>query len=147
MQRSMFAKLVMATLPLALGGLTYVAFRTDSLLMFQWFAAIGLGAPVWHFREAAAAFRPPGADVLLFSAPNGLWLLSYCMIQSLIWRDRPRTGGLLWVCILYVVAVGSEIFQLLGLLSGRFDIRDLAAYTVAALLGVLLLTSGRTRHV
>lgn len=114
--------------------------------MFQWFSAIGLAEAVFRFREFAGAYRSGVPDVVVFSAPSGLWLLSYCFGLSLIWPHRSRRSGLAWVALLYAVVTSGEFLQLARVLPGTFDWTDVALCTAAALLGSFFLTCRRTCH-
>jgi len=137
-------KPLVVTLPVLAGGLIYVAFRSEHLLMFQWFTAIGLAEPVFRFRKFAGVYRSWVPDTVVFSAPSGLWLLSYSLALSLIWPDRSRRNAVVWVALLYAIVTSSEFLQLAGILPGTFDWVDIAFCTGAALLGTFFLTSRRT---
>jgi hypothetical protein len=124
----------LASLLLISGGVIYLAFRPEYLVMFQWVAFFGLGDAVLWLREFAAPYRSRVPSLLVFAAPNGMWLLSYCLFLSLIWSDRSTTGHFVaWMLLLYGSAVSSELLQLLGVLPGTFDWADVGFYTAAIL--------------
>jgi hypothetical protein len=138
---------LLAVLPVFIGGLTYAMFRSSHLAMFGWFDAFGLRPTVLYLREIGSPYRSRLPDLFLFSLPNGLWLLSYCLLLCLVWRDGARRVGMAWVGTLYALAIGSECLQFAGLLRGTFDWTDVAAYTASGMAGVLLLNSERSCHV
>jgi hypothetical protein len=142
----MLWKSLITALPLVAGGLIYAAFRVEHLLMFQWFTAIGLGGSVLNLREFVGAYRHRLPDALVFCVPNGMWLLSYCLALSLLWRDRPRSKAMAWIIALYALATSSEFLQFAGILPGTFDWGDIAAYSGGALLGCLPLILRRSSH-
>lgn len=118
-------------LPFGVGGLIYVLFRAQHLLMFQWFEAMGLGATV----QAARAFAAPHAHQLpgwvLYSLPDGAWVYAATAANALIWRDAPGLSRTFWVWACASIAIGGEIAQLSGAVPGVFDPIDLLAYLVA----------------
>jgi hypothetical protein len=69
-----------------------VVFRAEHLLMFQWFTSLGLGGAVLRFRQLAGAYRPGLPNMLVFCAPNGMWLLSYCLALSALARSSLQQG-------------------------------------------------------
>lgn len=117
-------------LPLFVGGSTYVLYRPRSLLMFEWFDAMGLGAAIDAARELARGLLVP--DVILFSLPNALWLYAFVYLIRRLW---PSGLGALWVVAPVLLGVGAELGQLVGVVPGTFDILDFSTSVVAVALG------------
>jgi hypothetical protein len=115
--------------PLFLGGAVYVLFRPRSLLMFDWFDAVGLGAAIDGARALASGLAVP--DVILFSLPNALWLYAFAFVIRRLW---PSGIGALWVVAPVLLGVGAELGQLVGLVPGTFDILDFSTSVVAVAL-------------
>jgi len=111
--------------------------------MFRWFDAVALNPTVLYLRDIGSGYRSRLPDLILFSLPNGLWLLSYSLLLCFVWRDGARRVGIVWVCTLYALAIGSECLQFAGLLRGTFDWADVAAYTASGMVGAILLNSKR----
>ena len=83
-------------LTLLIGGLIYIAFRTDSLLMFKWFSALSLDNIINELRLTTMKLSPSLPNWFLYSLPDGLWIFSYVALIMTIWRNeinriRPRT--------------------------------------------------------
>jgi len=123
--------LLHAALPMLVGGLIYVLFRTPHLLMFQWFETLGIDGPI----AAARVHTMPLADSLpewiRFSVPDGSWVWSATATMSLIWHDKGGWGRWFWISLGAAIAIGSELIQLYPPMPGVFDPVDLVAYAVA----------------
>jgi hypothetical protein len=64
--------------------------------------------------------------VLIYSAPDLLWTLSFCLIFSSIWKTSSRKYY--WMLLPLILGLSSEIGQVLGWVPGTFDSVDLLAY-------------------
>lgn len=137
-------RIVISLVPIVLGGLIYLVFRPMNLIMFSWVSGIGGDELLQWVRILA---NPVGArlpDSVLFAVPNGLWLLSYFLLLGVIWTDEllPFLG---WSLLLYGAALVTEFLQLDGIMHGTFDLLDLAAYTVAMIMGAMVFHMSRLR--
>ena len=92
-------------LTLIIGGLIYILFRTDSLVMFKWFAALSLDKPIEYLRDSTLTVKNHLPDWFLFSLPDGLWIFSY---------------------------ITFELGQLFNIVPGTFDAIDLIFYIAGA---------------
>jgi hypothetical protein len=119
-------------LPLSCGGSIYVLFRPRTLVMFDWFDAMGLGALFDSLRNAASSVALP--DVVLFSLPNALWLYAFVYLIRRLW---PSGMGALWVVAPVLLGVGAEFGQLVGLVPGTFDLLDFSTSVVAVALALV----------
>ena len=84
------------------------------------------------------AFLP---DWLLFSLPDGLWVFSYVSLILLLWDNRLNGYNSFWVFLIPFLAIASEFGQLLGFVSGTFDITDLIFYILGTTLPIILYTN------
>lgn len=116
------------------GGLIYLLFRTSTLTMFSWLKYFGLSETVNGFRNSTLAFGDKLPDWILLSLPDGLWVFSYVCLMLLVWHNSLNNKTFLWVLFAPLLAISSELGQLLGLIPGTFDIVDLILY----LLGMTL---------
>ena len=107
---------------LLIGGLIYVLFRTSSLLMFSWYKTIGLGGILKGLRKSTIP------EWILFSLPDGLWIFSYVSLILLIWKNSVSLKNIFWILIIPILAIGSELGQFFGVLTGTFDLTDLMLY-------------------
>ena len=116
------------------GGMIYLLFRTEKLIMFEWSEYIGLGDYIRYLRENVAGyFLYPWVK---YSLPDGLWVLSYMIFIGAIWKFEIRKSCF-YMLLLTTISVMSELLQLFDLLNGTFDIVDLAFYISASILGIL----------
>lgn len=110
-------------LPLLVGGLLYLGYRTDSLLMFKWFKTIGLESLIIKFRNLVDFLHMP--EWVTYSLPNGLWAFSFISF-ILIFTERLSKTRKLWLVVVISIIVGNELLQKVKLIRGTFDIFDLA---------------------
>jgi hypothetical protein len=120
-----------------LGGLTYVVFRSTSLLMFSWFDQLGLADTVTSMRATWGGMETQIPAFLIMSAPFALWVLSYMLLIEAVWGPAKPRAKFLWKWSLPSTAIASEILQACGMLRGTFDANDLAALIIAASVGTL----------
>ena len=137
---------LIATFPLLLGGLIYLAFRPDYLVMFTWVDTIGLSQPIAWLREYADMYRHMVPDMVIYVFPNGLWLLSYCLLVSLVWSGQSKSSAIGWVMLLTLLGVISEILQYCEIIRGTFDWADLLVYVVASVAGLLIIIGRNSEH-
>jgi len=127
--------------PLLLGGLEYVLWRPQRLLMFDWFAAVGLGALISAAREGAepiASFLP---DWTLFSLPNALWTYAVTAAMCLLWQTVGHSVVKAFFVIIApaTLSIGAEVGQAFELVPGRFDSVDLSL-AIAAIAAAMWFT-------
>lgn len=120
-----------------IGGLTYVVFRSRSLLMFSWFDQLGLTDAVASTRAKWGGMQTQIPAFLIMSAPFALWVLSYMLSIEAVWGPAKSRAKFLWKWSLPSAAIASEILQACGMLRGTFDANDLAALIIAASVGTL----------
>lgn len=133
-----FAKVitfVLSCMCFLVGGLIYVTFRSETLVMFDWFHALGIDDLVSSLRDLGASFLPL-PDWLLYSLPDGLWTLSYVLVMSALWDFDFHSHWKMFGLIPFI-AISSEFLQLLGLIHGSFDWMDLFAYCFATIIGLI----------
>jgi hypothetical protein len=125
-------------LPILIGGLIYILFRSDKLLMFYWFKTIGIGQPIRFLRNTDFIKNSNVPNWIKYSLPDGLWIFSYVSSMILIWNYKISKISVIWIFILPVIAVSSEFGQLFKVVPGTFDINDLAIYLFSTLLPIVL---------
>lgn len=124
---------------LTVGGLIYIIFRSESLLMFQWLKEIGIMEYVERLRLEYGHYNI--YEWVKNCMPAGLWLLSYLLIIDAIWRKENTLTYKIFIGLLPVLSFCSEIMQYYRLLPGTFDIMDICSYLVAILLFILIKNS------
>jgi hypothetical protein len=128
--------------PLLLGGLVYVVFRAESLLMFRWFDAFGLGPAVAWLRVSLGGAGAALPRWFVFSFPDAAWVFSMTALLGVVWRARLGTAeARAWMSLGLLLGAGAELGQAVGLVPGTFDIVDLTLCLSAWLLAVSLARS------
>ena len=61
-------------LPFLLGSAIYLLWRSKTILMFSWLRFVGLYTPIAALRAECASVKRLIPGVILYSAPDGLWL-------------------------------------------------------------------------
>lgn len=116
---------------LLIGGLIYIGYRSETLLMFKWFECIGISDYIIHFRDICSKYNIP--YFIKYSLPDGLWLLSYMMIIGTIWDNRNYTYYL-FIYIIPFAAISMELIQIIFSSLGTFDILDILSYVMAIII-------------
>jgi len=129
-------KLFLALIALIGGSFLYVGFRADSLLMFSWAKSLNLSWLVDNTRATAGRAEIMHDMHLIFSFPYALWVTSFCCFVGAVWHQDRSTGAMVWRFTAPVIAIGSELLQLVGLLPGTFDVIDLFALVIASIVGI-----------
>ena len=124
-------KLPLGMMMLLMGGMTYLLFRPQTLLMFHVTDAIGLSAAINSMREGINSQLP---EFIIYSLPGALWAAAYILTtEYFLYRQSVKTR-ILVAGIIPIIGTVSELLQLTGLLPGTFDVADLLCYLVPYLL-------------
>lgn len=134
---SIAIKLFLAITSLLFGSFLYVGFRTESLLMFNWAELLNLSWLVDVARAIAVRAEFMHNMHFIFCLPYALWVISFCCFVGAIWNQDRSRGAMLWRITAPSIAVGSELFQLVGLLPGTFDAIDLLTLVIASMIGIV----------
>ena len=127
---------LLSFLILSIGGLIYVGCRDKSLLMFKWFNQLGLSGAVDTFRGLINSEGVYGW--VKNSLPDGLWLFAYMFLIDAIWNGTTSIISYIFLFYLPVLALLSEFLQYFGLMPGVFDWIDVASYSFAILLFLII---------
>jgi glycopeptide antibiotics resistance protein len=127
-------------LTLIFGSMIYIAFRDDSLLMFNWFSALSLDIPIEIIRGAALSIKGDLPNWFLFSLPDGLWVFSYLSLTLWLWSNRITKHNVVWLFLVPIIAIFSEVGQALQIVSGTFDVTDLFFYSCGAIFPFIFFT-------
>ena len=124
-------------LPLMIGGLIYLAFRSDTLLMFKWANAMSLDSSIIFLRELNLSnnLLP---EWFLYSLPDGLWMFSYISLTLLVWGNKITMQNVFWIFIIPIIAIFSEIGQALQFIPGTYDTTDLIFYGLGTILPLII---------
>lgn len=130
----MIKQLFIGTLPLMLGGLIYLTYRTDALLMFDWFDKIGISDFIDFLRSTEQIQNLIIPDWIKFSLPDALWLFSFTYTLLILWDFKINRQSAFWLFIVPTIGLFSEIGQLIGVIRGTFDKLDLMLLLTATIL-------------
>ena len=122
-------KIFLAVLLLTIGGLIYIGFRSESLLMFEWYEHIGGYRYILSFRELCSQYEV--SQFVKYSLPDGLWLLSYMILIGTIWGNNRCNTYRLFIYSMPLIAVILELLQDQFSVLGTFDVLDILSYILA----------------
>lgn len=111
------------SVPLVVGGLFYLLFRSDDLLMFIWLNKMGLDVILQEIREVMIPLRMLLPEWSIYSLPNALWVYSLLSFIHFVWRDNQNIVKLLFGGI-SISVLTLEFFQLVGIIQGTFSWTD-----------------------
>lgn len=125
-------------IPLIIGGLIYLSFRSDTLKMFQWIDNSSFGTMIENLRNTTITFRQHLPNWFLFSLPDGLWIFSYISTMMFIWNYELKKSSIIWILLVPFIGFLSEFGQLLKFVSGTFDKIDVLFYIFGTLFPFIL---------
>ena len=135
-------RITFAMLLLIIGGVIYLIFRSEGLFMFQWVNFLQMDSAIHCLREMSSPISIP--YFIKYNLPDGLWISSYMITMDTIWRETSRIRKLVWCMSLPIIAIITEIMQLLNLLVGTYDFFDLLCYTIPTLAYLIQYGYGKT---
>ena len=103
--------------------------------MFSWAKSLNLSWLVEDARVIAGSAEFMNNMHFIYSFPYALWVTSFCCFVGSVWHRDRSFGAMVWRIAAPVIAIGSEILQLAGLLPGRFDVIDLVVLVIASIVG------------
>lgn len=133
MNRFQLVTVLMGMVSLMIGSCLYLLYRPDTLMMFEVCKYLG----VYDF---VMSHRPQEQieSWIVYSLPDGLWLLAYILLMNALWNFQVRTS-IHASLPLVLIAIGSELLQIPHLVSGLFDWMDLICYVMACVIGFVYL--------
>jgi len=106
--------------------------------MFGWAESLNLSWLVDNTRAIADRTEIMQNMHFVFSLPYALWVTSFCCFVGAVWHKDRDTGSMVWRVTAPVIAIGSELLQLVALLPGTFDVFDLFVLVIASIFGIIL---------
>ncbi|MFV8390740.1 hypothetical protein [Flavobacterium sp. LB1P71] len=127
-------------IPLLLGGLIYISFRSLSLRMFNWFAWSKIDFFTSLIRDLIYPFKNYIPLWFYFSLPDGLWIYSFSSALLIYWNNDFEKVK---YCLLipFVSGILIEILQGFKFFSGTFDFLDLFFSILGLLLSKTIINS------
>ena len=126
--------LVFCVAPIVVGGLIYLAFRDEHLLMFRWAEWLGFGRLITAARLYSLRHGGALPEWVLYSVPDGVWVFASTAFFTRLWHDGHWLVRAFWISLGPALAMGGELGQALGIVPGTYDPADLLFYFVAAML-------------
>ena len=117
-----------------IGGFIYLFFRPHTLNMFVWLGIINC-EHIFQLRDYNQDLK--FIEFLIFSLPDGLWILSFLIIIGLIW-EKHRIFFIIYSSFFTGISILFEFFQKFGLIPGTFDIADILVLLIFHILGFLI---------
>ena len=121
-----FAVVIM---PLIIGGMIYIIFRSKSLVMFSWIQSVGLTKYIDVLRLFLFPIKEYLPNWFIYSFPNALWAFSMLSFFALLWRDN-KICYYCWILLGVILSLGMELLQLGGFIAGTFSADDLIVLCV-----------------
>ena len=131
-------KIIAGFIFLIIGSFIYLKFRSETLLMFKWAENFGLNSTISSIRGSSSVLNLKQMKYVIFSAPFGMWVLSFCCFIGAIWHKDNSVEAIIWRLFIPFIAISSELLQLLGLLPGTYDKNDLLVLIVSTIIGVTI---------
>ena len=131
-------KIIVGLIFLLTGSYLYFKFRSETLLMFKWAENLGLDFIVNSIRGSFEGLNSDRMKYIIFSAPYGFWVISFCCFIGAIWHKDSSLSAIILRLIVPVIAVSSELLQFVGFLPGTFDINDLLVLIVSTIIGLTI---------
>lgn len=120
-------------LPIGLGGLIYVLFRGDTILINRLLLHSPIGGELAQLRESLLWIQVVTPEWMIYSLPAALWMLSLLLYLLWVWRERRGAAFLAWFLLVVAIALGAEMGQTTSIVPGTFSAGDLVAYSIVAL--------------
>lgn len=146
-QTTMKQKILIGTLPVFLGGLIYLTYRADTLLMFSWAKYIGLTDFVNFLRTDNFLQNLTIPNWVKYSLPDALWLFSFTYIILLLWDFKINRQSVLWIFLTPTVGLFSELGQLVEIIPGTFDKIDLLLLLLAAIFPLTFVSNSKSINI
>lgn len=131
-------RIVTFLFPVILGGIIYIVFRTERLIMFRWFEYLSISSEITIIQNLREVFSFPGW--FIYSLPDGLWVFSYTSISLEIWKNSITKQNSFWIFGVPAVAIASEVLQLFKVIPGTFDLTDIFFYVFGMILSYYIST-------
>ncbi|WP_412851020.1 hypothetical protein ACL0VS_08535 [Chryseobacterium sp. PMSZPI] len=119
-------RIIICFLSILLGGFIYIIFRTEKLIMFDWFEYLNLSEEINIIRNFKNVYSFP--NWFIYNLPDGLWIFSYTAISLEIWKHSIIKQNIFWIFSIPIIAVLSEFFQVFKIVPGTFDFTDMIFY-------------------
>lgn len=126
--------ILLVFLPIIIGGIIYILFRAEEMIMFEWFRVLSIEDSIDILRNNLTWNIP---DWILYNLPDGLWLFSITSLMIIIWRQEINISKLVYILFPSLFVLLWEFGQYLNVIKGIFDIKDLVIYLIATFFALI----------
>lgn len=126
--------IIFCLIPIFIGGIIYLGYRADTLLMFNWLDKFGALEIIYFLRAKLPKSLPKW---IIYNFPNGLWAMSFITFIIIITKSNSKLRCF-WLFISISIILGFEILQYFRIIHGTFDFLDLATNILFIYIGILL---------
>lgn len=116
------------------GGLLYILFRSEYLMVNRWALNNQYGSIFKIIRIQTFQILETVPKWIIYSLPDALWLMSFGLILQLIWKNETKRIRIFWTLVPCSIALLWELFQATHFVNGTFDVVDLLFYFSTTLL-------------
>jgi hypothetical protein len=120
------------------GGMIYVLWRPDTLIMFSWFKTLGLQNSVEELRRVASPYASIFPSWVIYALPQALWFFSGLVAFHSIWATRSKKIYWIYFSGFVSIAFTTEFGQLLNVVPGHFDVSDVLWLLIAGILALII---------
>ena len=133
-------KILFVYLPIILGVLIYIFFRSKSLFYFYFFKLFNLDIYIIAARKYVFLHRKLIPNWVIYSLPDGLWIFSF---GSALFLDlKNYVKKLILFCFVFFMTIVFEYIQFYygghGSLFGTFDRSDLTCFSIGFILCIAI---------
>lgn len=114
-------------LPIFIGSLIYIIFRSKSLIIFKIIDFFHLTNLINYFRNIFFPLKKFLPDFFIYSFPDGLW--AYSMIFTFGSNGKLNNSIIFSLIFPLFLSFGSEVLQYFSVLPGTFCFVDIFSYT------------------
>lgn len=136
-------QVLLGVLCLLVGISIYLLFRSESITLYRWMAAIGVTDAIAPLRQSVSHWDV--SPFVRFSLPDGLYCLSYILLMDAVWQRSRRPLRLIAASLIPLIAITHELLQVAGLARGTFDWSDLLCYTLPLIGYWFIVTGSRSK--
>jgi hypothetical protein len=127
-------------LPIIVGASIYLFYRKTTLLVFQWIDIVNLKPVVIYFRELFNPHNNLYSNFFTHNFPDALWVYSFTSFFIIIYGMK-KNHNIIIYCIPLIIAVTSEMLQLIKVIPGTFDYKDVFSYISSSVISIVYLTN------
>ncbi|MDP8289777.1 MAG: hypothetical protein P9M02_02255 [Candidatus Susulua stagnicola] len=133
-------KVLLSSLAIIFGGLIYIFWRSESLMMFSWFKELHIYSFVEYLRNVTQPCSNLFPRWFYYSLPNALWFFSGILLFHAIWDNKKYLHQrIFWLTVFVSLVLGSEASQFFAIIPGTFDIIDLLLIFLAWLMALAVI--------